>query len=311
MVSNHSIKWILILTLATSSCGLLTPAPTSPTPAPVELTAPAPTVVPSSPPLTVDSIRNAQYRVISLDAHPIVQLTDGNFQQGTDPVAPDYMVVTATDFIVLGDVNGDGLDEAAAIFVESFGGTGNFAVLAFFRNENGAPAFITSTLIDDRPMINGLGFEGHEIFVDAIVHGFEDAGCCPTLPSTRRYAVVTNQLRLTHLTTSNPAGDKREIVIDSPADGSAASGFVQVKGKISIAPFEKNLAYRIYDVAGKELNAGPIQVDAYDFGLPGTFDAPVDLTDIPSDTIVFIELQDVSAADGSMLAMDSVQLLVK
>ena len=46
-------------------------------------------------------------------------------------------------------------------------------------------------------------------------------------------------------------------------------------------------------------------------GGAGTFDATISLGNILSNTVVFLEVQDVSAADGTLLAMDSVELVVK
>jgi hypothetical protein len=46
-------------------------------------------------------------------------------------------------------------------------------------------------------------------------------------------------------------------------------------------------------------------------GTPGTFDALIPLGNILSGAHIKIEVQDLSAADGSLLAMDSVELVVK
>jgi hypothetical protein len=86
---------------------------------------------------------------------------------------------------------------------------------------------------------------------------------------------------------------------------------VRIKGKVSISPFENNLAYKIYDAAGKELANGPVNVSSDGAGGPGTFDNTIDLNAIPAGLVVRFELSDVSAADGSTLAMDSLELLMK
>jgi hypothetical protein len=86
---------------------------------------------------------------------------------------------------------------------------------------------------------------------------------------------------------------------------------VPIKGKVAIAPFENNLAYRIYDVSCIELSAGPISVSATDPGTPGTFEALIPLGSVLSGALIRIEVQDLSAKDGSLLAMDSVELVVK
>ena len=309
MARKHFIQLFLILTLATLACGLASPAPSSPTADPVQLTVPAPTV--STPSLTVDQLKNAQYRLGARDDHAIVQLTDGQYQEGTDATTLDYAHVQLADFIPIGDLTGDGVNEAAVVVFENYGGTGNFGSLAIYTNVNGSPVFLTSTMIDDRPKINNLTIENGEINLDAIVHGLQDPGCCPTLPTTRRYALVNNRLQLTNYTTVTPGGAKRTIEIMSPADGTEVTESVQVSGTVSIAPFENNLTYAIYDEAGNELAVGSITVTAPDLGAPGTFSELIPLAGIPAGTTVYLTIQDLSAADGSILALDSVKLLVK
>lgn len=311
MVSAHPLKLLLIFALAMLSCGLLTPASDAPVPAPAIDTLTAPTEIPPPAALTVDMIRNAQYQPGASDNHTVVQLVDGQFVRGADPAAVDYVSVYVSDIIALGDIDGDEVDEAAAVVFENFGGTGNFAMLTLYKNDKGLPLFVTSTMIDDRPIINELAFQDNEIFLDATVHGIQDPACCAALPSTRRFALVNNRLRLTNLTTSTPGGQPRVIEITAPANGAEAAGSVQVTGNVSIAPFENNLAVRIYDASGVELSAGPMMVTAPDLGAPGTFDSIIELDIVPAGARVFLEVQDLSAADGSLIAMDSVQLAVK
>ena len=116
---------------------------------------------------------------------------------------------------------------------------------------------------------------------------------------------------MTDYTTFTPDGKPRTITIESPANGTEVFSSVQIKGHVAIAPFENNLAYSIYDVSGVELSAGAITVTAPDLGAPGTFDAVIPLGNILSGAVITIEVQDISAADGSLLAMDSVELVVK
>ena len=308
---RHFIKFILILTLATLACGLVSPAPASPTPAPVQSTVPAPIVTPTTAQLTVDQLKNTQYQLGARDDHAVVQLTDGKYQQGTDTTTLDYAHIELSKFISVGDLTGDGINEAAAIFFENYGGSGVFGFLALYTNVNGLPVFISSTLIDDRPQINSMTIENGEVHLDAVIHGTQDPGCCPALQTTRSYALVNNKLRMTNYSTTTPNGAKRTIEIISPANGTDSTGNVQVSGTVSIAPFENNLSYFIYDEEDKQLASGSVPVPAADPGAPGTFSELIPLIGIPTDTTIYLELQDISAADGSWLAMDSVKLIVK
>ncbi|MBK9602439.1 MAG: Gmad2 immunoglobulin-like domain-containing protein [Anaerolineales bacterium] len=306
---KHLTSLILALTLATLACGLTAPASNAPTPAPVQETIPAPTE--AAPSLTADQLKNAQYQLGARDDRAVIQLTDGKYQQGTDATTLDFAYIGLTQFVSVGDLTGDGVNEIAAIFLENYGGTGNFGLLTIYSNVNGLPVFLTSTFIDDRPMINSMSIENGEVFLDAITHGAQDGGCCPTLPTTRRYALVNNQLRMVNYTTATPEGAKRIVEITAPVNGAEASGSVQVSGTVSIAPFENNLTYFIYDEAGNQFAAGPVMVTAPDFGAPGTFNETFTLEGIPPGTTIYLEIQDISAADGSWLAMDAVKLVIK
>jgi len=64
-------------------------------------------------------------------------------------------------------------------------------------------------------------------------------------------------------------------------------------------------------VGGVELSSGAISVAAPDLGAPGTFDTIIPIGTALSGAVIRIEVQDISAADGSLLAMDSVELVVQ
>ena len=308
---KHFIAPFLFLTLATLACGLFSPAPISPTSVPVQPTVSEPTQIPPAPQLTADQIKSAQYQLGARDDHAVVQLTDGQYQQGTDATTLDFAHVGLTEFLSIGDLTGDGTNEAAAIIFENYGGTGNFGFLAIYTNVNGLPVFLFSTMIDDRPLINSMTIKNSEVYLDAIIHGFQDPGCCPALPTTRRYALANNQLRITNYTTATPNGAKRTIEIMSPANGTEVTESVQVSGSVSISPFENTLSYAIYNETGDQLVTGPVMVTAPDLGAPGTFSELIPLAGISAGTPVYLEIQDLSAADGSWLAMDSVKMVVR
>jgi hypothetical protein len=255
-------------------------------------------------------IRNAQYELGAADTPQVVQFTDGKFEQGTSG-SDNFMSVALTDFVAVGDLDEDDRDEIAALVSENYGGTGVFVFLAIYEYVNGTPTFQTSTIVDDRPQLNEVSIENGEIFLDALVHGTDDPMCCPTLKTMRHYRLVDQQLDMTDYTTFTPDGNPRTITIESPTNGMEVFTSVQMKGDVAIAPFENNLVYRIFDVSGIELSAGPIAVSAPDLGAPGTFDVVIPLGKVLSDSIIRIEVQDLSAADGSLLAMDSVELVVK
>jgi hypothetical protein len=258
----------------------------------------------------VEEVRNAQYQLGATDALQVVPLTGGKFEQGT-PGSDNFMSILVTDFVAIDDLNADGTDEAIALISENYGGTGVFVFLTVFSKVNGTWTFQTSNMVDDRPQLNALSIEDNQIFLDAVIHGVDEPMCCPTLRTTRRYRFVDGLLDMVDYTTFTPDGRPRTIQIEAPADGSDVFTSIPIRGQVAIAPFENNLVYRIYDVSGIELSAGAIAVSAPDLGAPGTFDAILPLGNVLSGAIIRLEVQDISAADGSLLAMDSVELVVK
>lgn len=305
-----------ILTIFLGACSMFQrPATPQPTPLPATPTLAVPTPVvptplPDAPGISPEDVRNSEYQLGFSDQIRTVQLTDGKYQENSAD-GTGYLSVSVTDFIARGDLNGDGENEAVAIVAEDYGGSGTFVFLAVYQYLNDKAVFLTSIFLDDRPRINHLAVEKGEIFVDIVIHGKDDPMCCPTLATTRKYLLNGVNLILTNYTTETPAGQPREITIDAPVEGAQVSGIIRLLGNITIAPFENNLVYRVYDLGGVELSAGPVNVEATDLGAPGRFEKAIDLGNIITNTTVRIEVQDINVADGSLFAMDSVMLLVR
>ncbi len=272
--------------------------------------APTPTAVASIPPLTVDEVNNAQVALTTLTGDVAIpyQLKDGVYQKGTDPAGASYAVIKLLDQKVFGDLNGDGAGDAAVLVAENYGGTGVFVSLVAFVNQDGAPVQAAVMPVDDRPIITSLDMKDGEIGLEATIHATQDPMCCPSLVTRRHVRLNGSQLVMVDFSTQTVTGQWREITITSPAEVQAGPKEAELTGTVTIAPFENNLSYHIVDAAGNELAAGPVPVTAMDMGAPGTFKVQVPLDHIPPGTTAWIQIRDVSAADGSLLAMDSVQV---
>jgi hypothetical protein len=309
MASRYALILLLVVLIG---CRPATPPPTSVWQIQVTPNAeftPSP-ATPTTPSEVVQEIRNTPYQLGAADTLQVVQLTDGRFEQGT-PGSDDFMSVMMTDFVAVGDLSHDGTDEAVALVSENYGGTGVFVFLVVYSQTDGTWRFETSNMVDDRPQLNAISIANGEIFLDVVIHGIDEPMCCPTLRTTRHYRFADTLLDLIDYTTFTPAGEPRTIMIESPADGSEVFTSIPVQGGVAVAPFENNLVYRIYDISGIELSAGAINVSVPDPGAPGTFESVIPLGNILSGATIRLEVQDLSAADGSLLAMDSVELVVK
>lgn len=308
MVPRSPLIWILTASLVMASCRTFVPAPPTPESTSEPTSLPEKTATPA--PDYLARLREAEYQLGLADGLRIVQLTGGRYVQGA-PGGVDYISVTLTDFTVRGDLDGDGRDEYAAMVAENYGGTGTFVFLAVFAEAGGKLKYQTSVLVDDRPLLNELSMDDGEIFLDATTHKSDDPMCCPTLRNERHYRLIHNYLRMTDYVTFTPDGRPRTIVIESPANGTEIFRSVPLKGSVAIAPFENNLVYRILDLGGVELAKGSITVTAADLGAPGTFDQTILLGNVLAGAVIRIEVQDLDAEDGSLFAMDSVELVVK
>ncbi len=283
--------------------GGLQSAPQSP--APAETTSPLPQ--PSLPGLDVSQVMNMQVQLAALDSHPIVELTNGEYHAGSAANSTDYADVTlVADHIALGDLNGDGLGDAAALLAENYGGSGVFVSVIAVLNSGGQPVQAGAALIDDRPKVTGLEIKNRRVVFTGAIHGSTDPGCCASMSVVETFGLTKGDLQMQRLTSGEAGGPERSISIGSPPDGSQVlPAIVQVSGTVSPALPESTLPFRAYDATGKEWVRGSFPVSA------GTFGGQIDLTQVPAGLLLRLEVSDINSADGSTMAMDSIELLVK
>jgi hypothetical protein len=304
---------IFVLALAVTACQLqtLASAPGSPTTAPVTETALPPvrtdTPIPPTPAgLTLDMLRNGTYFAPFYSR--TVKLVNGVYTEGS---GTDLYTVQMLETIAFGDLNGDGVNDAAILLAESGGGSGVFESLVTVLDVGGAPDPAWQVQLGDRVRINALAIDSGTIKLDALVQGPNDPMCCPSQPETQSFRLMGNTFWLTHLTSRTPDDHDRSITITAPADGSSVTNPFSIRGSVTIAPFENTLAYRLFLPDGTKVNESTLLVDSGGIaGGPGTFSQPFNLSNAGISGPVILQILDRSAADGSTLALDSIMLTV-
>jgi hypothetical protein len=181
-VSRRSATAVLLLVVVVATaCG----GPVGP--APVESTN-----TPAASPLTVEELKNAQYQGIYDQP---VTLTDGQYQ-GPPFVEGGASRPTVTFFepYALGDLDGDGVADAAVLLVENSGGSGSFVYLAAVLDSGGSPDNVATMSLGDRVQPQSLAISAGQIDLQLIGFGPSDPLCCPTQQEEQTYALQDGQL---------------------------------------------------------------------------------------------------------------------
>lgn len=143
--------------------------------------------------LKLEMLQNATYGGIYDEA---VQLTDGYFE-GKPFVEggasrPTVMLIDRFNFF--GDLDGDGVEDAAVILAENSGGSGVFIYLAAMVSQDGALVNVATQLLGDRLQVDSVVIDSGQIVVTGVTHGPDDPMCCPTLEMTAQYQLQGDTL---------------------------------------------------------------------------------------------------------------------
>ena len=174
-----------------------TPVPTStPVPQPTSTPTPVPPIpMPAPvPPLTLELLQNTTYPS-EWDESGAITLTDGRYEG--EPFVEggaSRLVVTLVEPVAFGDLDGDGVEDAAVILAANAGGSGTFISLEAVRNEGGEPVHLATYPLGDRVRIESLAIEGGQIVLEMITHGPDDPLCCPTQQVVQTYALRGDEL---------------------------------------------------------------------------------------------------------------------
>jgi heat shock protein HslJ len=125
----------------------------------------------------------------------IAQLKDGLFEEQSAPGSATKTRVQLGDIQSYGDVNGDGIEDAAVILVVDPGGSGTFDYLALVTNENGAAKPVASVLLGDRVIVKSIAIQSGDIVVTMLTRKpDEPMSTEPSVEVIRKFKLMGDKL---------------------------------------------------------------------------------------------------------------------
>ena len=93
-----------------------------------------------------------------------------------------------------GDIDSDGVPDAAVVLATTTGGSGTFLDLALVLNQDGRPVNAATLFLGDRVPVDRIRVVEGEVQVDLTMHGPADPMCCPSREVTRRFRFESGEL---------------------------------------------------------------------------------------------------------------------
>ena len=144
-------------------------------------------------PLSINELKNAEYKS-KWSAKGKIKLTEGIYKEKVVPDSATDLVIRLSDMMAFGDLNGDGVEDAAVILVSDPGGSGTFYDLAAVINSGGKAKNVASVFLGDRVKIEGLSVRSGKIVVKMLSHRSTDPICCPSLEVDENYGLQGDEL---------------------------------------------------------------------------------------------------------------------
>lgn len=157
--------------------------------------------------LTEEALRNATYQH-EFPQDGQAQLQDGTYEEAIEGSASKIRIAM-TDQVAFGDLNGDGIWDAAVVLEASGGGSGTFFTLAAVVNNGGAPVHVDSVLLGDRVKLEEMIVADLYVKVQLVIHGEGDGLCCPTLRVVQYYQLTAEGLELRRQEERGRVGDSQ------------------------------------------------------------------------------------------------------
>jgi heat shock protein HslJ len=100
------------------------------------------------------------------------------------------------EFILTGDLDADGNDEAVVLLWESTGGSVTYSYIAVTGMRDDKPHTLDTALVGERVQVRAGRIVGNRIELDVVQQGPGDAGCCPSQKATRSWKLDASGLHV-------------------------------------------------------------------------------------------------------------------
>jgi hypothetical protein len=105
----------------------------------------------------------------------------------------------------------------------------------------------------------------------------------------------------------------RSITLEAPVRNAIVRPPVEVRGRVTVGPFENTLRGRVYDAEGRVIAEGPVMVTPDvpgTLGGPGTFRGTIPVR-APHNGPARVEVAELSMRDGSLMASANQQITLR
>ena len=144
--------------------------------------------------LDVSTLENLTY--FGIYEEPVT-LRHGRYEG--EPFVPEGAarprVQFAEPLYVIGDLDGDGVNEAAGFLTESSGGSGSYTYLAIVDSDNSQYKNVATQKLGDRVKVRALRLEQGRLELDMVTAAPQEAACCPTLKVHKSYRYAGGKLQ--------------------------------------------------------------------------------------------------------------------
>ena len=143
--------------------------------------------------LSAPILRNFAYRWGD-DFLDQIQLQDGRFRGKLAPGLPDEIHVTMFDRMGRGDLDNDGVEDAAVILVNDPAGTNTYFVLVAVINHGGTPDPRGCLHLGDQIQIGAIAIEAGKIYVDVVRPPDPNTPAIPVQRVRESYQLIGDRL---------------------------------------------------------------------------------------------------------------------